>query len=610
MSWTGFVVLPDSDAAGEVRAVVPFASPRVFPHASGRPWLIGHWPLEDLVMAEAGPMRVAVIGSCPVTADNLAARVKRVRSVDDVDAIATELPGSFHVVASIDGRVRVQGSVTGLRRVFHARRGRVPLAADRADVLAAMTGAGIDERMLAVRVACSGKIPPPLGDQPLWSGISALPADHYLTWHHDREYQVRWWRPPPPQTPLGEGALAVREALSTATDHRAPSGGRLSCDLSGGMDSTSLAFLAARTVPDLLTYRNGEAEAGNDDTVFAAVAIEALENAEHLVVGQQDLPALFTDVAVPVGAETPYAHPRTVARKRHIARLLAERGSRRHLAGHGGDELFTPLPGYLHRLLWRHPLTAWRHVRGYAALRRWPLGATLRNLLLPGDVAKWWQAQADNLTGAAYSGRQAVLGWGLWPLRASAWVTGAAVDLARQELSRAAQYATPLALDPGQHQAVLTLRTNSAHYRQLARLYAEGGVRLELPYFDDRVAEAVLAVRPHEHAGPFRYKPLLAEAMRGLVPDAVLGRTTKGEFGEDVRVGLRRNLPAILKLFADSALADRGLIDADALREHLTAPQPVAGSPFPLEHLIGCEIWLRAATQPVPRSSDASATAS
>ncbi|BDM69689.1 hypothetical protein HEK616_31760 [Streptomyces nigrescens] len=598
MTGAGFVVLPDAASAVEVRAAVPWPAPQVLSHASGRPWLVGRWLPDAVQVATAGPVRVAVIGICPVTATRLSELTARIRTSADIDALAAALPGSCHVIASLDGQVRVQGSITGLHRIFHTHLNGLPVAADRADVLATMTGAGIDERALALRLACGGLVPPPLSDTPLWSGISPLPADHYLLLQDQQARQVRWWRPPTPDLSLAAGATALREVLETAMAGRAPSAGRLSSDLSGGMDSTSLCFLAARTTPDLLTFRWGEAEAGNDDAAFAAHSIDALDRAEHLVIPPTDLPALFTDPATTTELEEPYPFVRTGARTRHTARLLADRGVHRHLAGHGGDELFTPFPGYLHPLLRRRPVTALRHVRGYAALKRWPLLHTLAALTRPGHQASWWRAQADHLTDPPSRKRRPSLGWGLWPLRAPAWVTTEAIETARAGLGRTAAQAEPLSTDLGQHQTLLAVRIAAPWYRLLARPFADAGVQLDSPFFDDRVVEAVLRVRTHEHAGPWHYKPLLAHAMRGIVPDTVLGRSTKGEFSEEASTGLRRNLPALLELFDDSALAAHGLIDPAVLRTQLLAPQATNAMNIALEPLIGCETWLRAATRP------------
>jgi asparagine synthase (glutamine-hydrolysing) len=559
------------------------------------PWLIGSIDQDEVILATVGSLRVAIVGLCPVTATRLADLVARVRTPAELDAVARVLPGCHHLVASIDGVVRVQGSLTGVRRVFHTRIGRVPVAGDRADMLAMVADSGVDEQVLAVRVACGPQIPPPVGEHTVWRGVRALAPDHYLRIDPCGTVgEVLWWQAPAPETPLTVGARTVSETLKTAVAARRPVHGRLSADLSGGMDSTSLCFLAARAgMSDLLTFRWAEADMANDDAVFAAHAASELHQAEHVVVAQAQMPDIFADVGGTGDAEGPYRFTRTLARTRHTVKLLATYGAQQHLAGHGGDELFHNSPAYLHPLLRRRPFTAVTHVRGYRALHRWPWATTVSSLACGSDLGVWWHQQAQHLTTGPLARRTPTLSWG-YPLRAAPWVTPAAADTARAVLHFTGNEARPLAADRGQHVVLTMLRMMGPAYRQLSRVFATAGLRLELPYFDDRVIEAALAVRPYERTTPWLYKPLLVQAMRGILPDVIAARTTKGEFGEDVRIGLRRHLGEILAFFADSALAAHGLINPDLLRRALLKPQVDNVAVFALEDLLGCETWLRA----------------
>lgn len=605
------MVLPDRPDARGVVAGCRSLSRWVLAHASGRPWLVGGLDRDELTVASVGSLRVAVIGSCPVTATRLTELVTRVRTVAELDTVARALPGCWHLVASLDGVVRVQGSLTGVRRVFHTRIGGVPVAGDRADVLAGVAGAGVDDQALTVRVACGPVVPPPLCEHSVWQSVRALPPDHYLRIDPRGTLgERRWWRPPKPEVGLAVGAGVVREALEAAVAARRPVAGRLSADLSGGMDSTSLCFVAARAgMSDLLTFRWAEADAANDDAVFAAHAARGLPRAEHLVVPQAGMPSVFADPGEAADTEAPYWLTRTLARTRNDAELLVTHGSRHHLAGHGGDELFSPPLAYLHSLSRRRPVTAIAHVRGYRALGRWSWAATVSALAERGDLGAWWRQQADQLTTGPLPGRTPRLGWG-HPVRAPVWITPAAADAARAALRAAANGAEPLAGDRGQHNALAVLRIMGPHYRQMARAFATAGPQLELPYFDDRVVEAALVVRPHERASPWRYKPLLVEAMRSTLPERIAARTTKGEFGQDVRVGWRRHLPEILEIFADSALATHGLINPDLLRRELLTSQVNGTIISALENLLGCETWLRAIQKPPsPRRDSAAAVA-
>ena len=147
---------------------------------------------------------MAVIGCCPVTATALSALADRVQTVADLDQLAGHLPGSFHLVAAIGGQVRVQGSVSGLRRVFYSLVGQVTLAGDRTDVLAGLAGAAVDEQWLAARLVYP-YLPHPVADGCPWQGMRALADGCYLLTEPGQPARaVRWWRPPEPLVPLTE----------------------------------------------------------------------------------------------------------------------------------------------------------------------------------------------------------------------------------------------------------------------------------------------------------------------------------------------------------------------------------------------------------------------
>ena len=240
-----FTVLGDHEAARPAAVVLRALATREVPHPSGRPWLLGRWPEGMVAIGQAGTVKLAAVGQHRITAEQLAEAAGRVQAVADLDRLATSLAGSFHLVASLDGRVRVQGTVTGVRRVFHARVGGPIVAADRADVLAGLLGTGLDERRLALHLL-EPHILYPLAGLPVWRDVELLATDRYLVLDEDGgQRAVRWWTPPEPVVPMAEGAAVLREALSDAVDARVRGRELVSCDL-GGVDSTSVCCLAAR----------------------------------------------------------------------------------------------------------------------------------------------------------------------------------------------------------------------------------------------------------------------------------------------------------------------------------------------------------------------------
>jgi asparagine synthase (glutamine-hydrolysing) len=561
---------------------------------------MGRWAAEELVAAQVGGAHVAVIGCCPVTAAALSALVRRVRTVADLDRLGAGLSGSFHLVAAIDGGVRVQGSVSGLRRIFYTQLGQVTVAADRADVLAGLAGAAVDEQWLAARLVYP-YLPHPVADGCPWSGMQVLADDCYLLTHLCQPARVvRWWRPPEPIAPLAEAAPTVAQTLVAAVEARTRTGGTISCDLSGGLDSTPICFLAARGNSRVIAVTVISTDSGQDDARWAQRAAEALDGTERLVLDMQQLPLMYADVGNGgVGADEPHITIRDHASITCVARQLVERGSRLHLRGLGGDQVLQAPAAYLHTTAWTHPRIAADHLRGRRAVSGWPLGATLRELADRRSYQQWLTATVDDLTAPPPARGMPNLGWGP-ALRLPPWATSQAADAARTLLHEAAAGAQPLAPTRGQHATLEHLRGVGYFTRHIAGIMARAGLPLAAPFLDDRVVEACLAVRLHERTTPWRFKPLIVEAMRDLVPAVVLQRTTKGDFSVDWHVGLRRARAHLATLLDDPVLARLGLVDADALRRACLGLYPHTLDPVALDRTLACEAWLRTLTTAPP----------
>ncbi|WP_405660413.1 asparagine synthase-related protein [Streptomyces sp. RK9] len=624
-----FTILPDGESgAAAARVLRPRATDTVA-HPSGRPWLLGSWPDGHVTVGSAGARRVAVIGRCPVTADELSARAGRLRgvaAVEDVEAIAHGLTGSFHLVAAVDGAVRARGSASGVRRLFHARVAGARVAADRSDRLAAAIGAAPDERILAAHLLAS-PLPYPLDDRCVWRGVEAVRScDSLLIDADGRARTGRWWTPPEPHRAWQDGLPEVRAALRAAVAACTDGGGTVSADLSGGLDSTSLCFLAAReqerTRPPgarLVTLRWRSVDPENDDATWAARAAAHLPDSEHVTPDPDRWPLWYSDLAALTGDAVPTDEPgpwvRDGARMAELCRLMTGRGSRLHLMGGGGDELFSTFPPHLHDYVRSHPLAAYGRIRTQRASQHWPLGPLLRQLADRRTFGQWLTAWAEGLGVAEPSSAALVRGapstaWGV-DLRMPPWATPDAVRAVRGlllEAAETAETAEPLAPQRGQHTALACVRTGGRGLRQLDQVTSARGLGQAAPFLDDQVIEAALAIRVAERSTPGRYKPVLAEAVRGTVPDDVLRRHTKGEYSTDFHAALRHNRAALVELFDDSWLARAGLIDDAAVRASLLGVHPIPEGLRSLSSSLGTEIWFRAATKRAGRPGPAPET--
>ncbi|GGX58756.1 asparagine synthase [Streptomyces minutiscleroticus] len=590
------MVLPDSPAGTAVGGRL--AGGAVLAYASGRPCLVTAAP-RTVVRAEAGGARLAVIGDCPVTAGALRTMAARLSCPEDADAVAARLPGCFHLVAVVGDRVRVQGTASGLRRVFFTRltgdgAGTV-VAGDRAGVLAALAGADLDAEALAVRLLDQ---PPPVLTSPLWRGVRPVPPGDAA--HLDpRGVRTRtWWTPPEPHLPLSRGAPAFADALREAVRVRVGEEEVVACDLSGGLDSTPVAFLADAAVRErhgrLVTFAHEVADPAHDDAHWTARALRHLSG-EHVTALPEELPGWFAGVAQPVdGLDEPLPWLRALARVTATAGRLAGHGARVHLTGHGGDELTLLSSSYLHDLARTRPSALWPRLRNLRARTRWPHTACVRALADRRPYGTWLADQARLLTTPPSPLNVPDFGWEL-PWRLPAWTTPAAADTVSRRVLRAAPAARPCATARSQHQALSAVRATAPLMASLRELTARAGAAVHAPYLDDRVVAAALAVRLDHRAVPGRYKPLTVAAMRPHVPAACLARATKAEFSALLYEGLRAHRDQLHALADDALLVRLGLADPAALRELCVhTPVDAGAGRLALDVFVGVENWLRA----------------
>ncbi|MGW7522080.1 asparagine synthase-related protein [Streptomyces sp. NPDC054783] len=559
---------------------------------------MGRWNPGELTVGECGGVRLAVLGEHAVTSEEAARAAAAATDLASVDRFARSWHGSYHLLVSLRGQVRAQGTVTGVRSVFHGGAYPAHLAADRADVLADLIGAPLDEGRLALQMLSLGVLHP-LSARPVWRGVEALPGHDYLVLERNgRAHRKRWWWLPRRDVPLAEGAATLRNELRRAVEIRVRDRDVVTADL-GGLDSTAVVCTAVGAGAKVVAYTAATHDPRGDDVHWARRTVEELSSAggegriEHHIVAADEFPLTFdgvnalTDV---LDAPSLYAVDRN--RRMSLLHLAADRGSTVHLSGFGGDELLAGASARVHDLLLRHPRTAVHHARGYLAKYRWSRRRAARQLLDRRPYGAWLEQIATDLTGPLPSLEEPLFQW-CSPARMPPWATADAVDAVRTLIRQEAVVASPLGPGHGEHRELTTMQTVSRFARHLNQMTRQRGILFASPFYDDRVVETGLAVRPAERVTPWRYKPLVVEAMRGVVPEASRTRATKANATLEEEIGLRRHREALLALCEDSRLARLGLIDADVWRAWCSGPVSAELENVLLHPTVGCEVWLR-----------------
>jgi asparagine synthase (glutamine-hydrolysing) len=177
-----------------------------------------------------------------------------------------------------------------------------------------------------------------VGPNTILSGVRALPAGRILTLAADgrRLRDESYWRLPPPREESTD-LSAVRDALEESVRLRLVSDVPLGVFLSGGIDSSAVAALAARmSTASIRTFNVRFDEAEYDESCFAGAVARALGTEHHEIrLSQQRFARQLEDALASIDQPT-FDGINTY----FVSRAVREAGITVALSGLGGDELF------------------------------------------------------------------------------------------------------------------------------------------------------------------------------------------------------------------------------------------------------------------------------
>lgn len=543
--------------------------------------LYGGWPSAQLLTVVRGDTRLMALGHRLPAAGELSA---------DADRLGRG-PGACLVVALTLDAVLIYPDLAGQFPAYFSRCGDRTMIAQHPGVIAALTGNAADPLSAAIGIACSAVLPLVEGRSP-FTGVGRVEGGQVLrVTRRGSAVRVHHPRTPEPGAGLADSAAGLRRALDAAIGARCAGRGRITADFSGGVDSTSIAMLAARTRPvEGVVYHHEPAA-----DLHHAVRAAAMDDGVSLSVVHGDRHTLPYQELDHLAAE-PFIGLLAVRRAALRLDWAAARGSDLHLTGEGGDALLWSGPSYLADL----PLgRLWRDSRALAGMRQLSMARLAGRAagLARTSAARALTRLARSLerpSGAPASAYDAVAWWNP-PGEALGWlarrIRSPLADLAGDQVTResASRYGRPSA-----HATLVELRESAAAQRFLRELGAGRGVAVHAPLLDDEVVAGCLRLPAHLRVDTGGYKPLLGRALTGAVPGLVTGRATKGNYLAEEYQGARRASGRLFRLLDGSRLADLGVIEPS--RVHASLTKLVNGVPVPLgqlNRLLATEVWLR-----------------
>ncbi|MGW7386557.1 asparagine synthase-related protein [Streptomyces sp. NPDC054794] len=548
---------------------------------------VWHTPDAGVRVVTAGAVHAVVSGVCR-GGDAEVSRVAAAVADGRIEEILT-LGGSYWMVVHDTERRRtvVAGDLSEARGVFTAATDRGPVWATDAALLAAQLGRGPDLDLLAARITVGSAEHWP--DRSVWSGIERVPGGHALVLE-DGTARTADVRPRPDGRTMEAGSGEVGAALwAAAQSYAREAGPRVSADLSGGLDSSTVA-IAAAAVSQIVAVTYGGPLADSEDTRLAR-QVAAYVGAEHHVSSGGRLTAHFSS--------WPSARPNSPVLPVSSYPLDADylppaRGvSALHLTGHGGDVVL------------ESSTAAWTVLAQNGQTRRARAAVTAQARRVNTAPGPLWRAVKEAARGrpsalfraaeAVSKGRPFGDGLGVWtwcPIGAAAqWLTPYGRQVIAGMLDASGRAVGEV--EAGEWDDWSALRYNGSAMRDSEPLCAEHGVTQVSPFLDNEVVRACLRIGAGERRRPGVYKPLLALA-RPELPHWLTGRQSKGHFTPLSYEGLRARRQVLHEVIDASELVGCGLIDPAAVHAALEAATAGVGRPplAALEAFLITSWWL------------------
>jgi asparagine synthase (glutamine-hydrolysing) len=510
------------------------------------------------------------------------------------DACVEHLRGMF-AFAIWDGRKQrllLVRDRLGIKPLYYSRNDEQLLfASEIKAVLAGSDGAPTFNRDVLPEFLASRFI---AGESTFFAGVDKLLPGHLLTWHADSGVTIRrYWRPGRVQDEAGrtreDYVRDVRQQLESAVRRHLVSDVPVGLFLSGGLDSSALAGLMAPMMSEpLQTFSVGFSERAANELEFARLAAHRVgaRHREVVVTPEQffaHLPKLIWHEDEPIAF--------TSSVPLNIVSKLASQEVKVVLTGEGADELFL---GYDYR--YRVTALNAQLAAYYQKLVPSPLRKAVAASVpaLPRKLRRYVQRSflaLDNSPRALFFENFSVFNH---KQRAQLLKQH---DQGREE----ALFAQGLAYFDAGGDEFLSCMSHADLQTYMVELLMKqdqmsmaASIESRVPFLDDTLVEFVTSIPTRHRLRHGRTKALLRDAVKDVVPEAILKR---GKMGFPVPLGewLRGPYWSLVEAFVlDSRAVQRGLFDPAALKtlahEHRVGAADHAER---LWLLINLEMWQR-----------------
>ena len=420
----------------------------------------------------------------------------------------------------------------------------------------------------------------------IFKGVKKLPPAHAMSVESGKVKTWAYWSPPDRVVDGrsdGEWIEELRETLGRAVRSQMMADVPLGAFLSGGIDSsTVVAKMAEASDRPIKTFSIAFPEASYDESAYAREIASLFVTEHHEEAVAADVAGLFDKLIVHL--DEPFADVSLFPT--YLVSQVAAKEVKVVLSGDGGDELFAGYDWYVADRLARK-------------LGRFPGKNALRLL----HAMSEWVPPSAKKKGLINKAKRFLEGAQAAPeLEHYRWLTHLPAER-KKRLYTASLSEALTSYDPKLH-VLETLgaggddllnRQLFADFKlflsddilvKVDRMSMATSLEARAPFLDRDVIELAFRMPGHLKLRGNTSKYVLKQAMKGVLPDAVLHRRKEG-FSIPLKNWLRRELrPLMEELLSEERIRARGLFDTTEVarlrREHVASSHNHAHQLFPL----------------------------
>ncbi|WP_028517895.1 asparagine synthase-related protein [Ruminococcus flavefaciens] len=369
----------------------------------------------------------------------------------------------------------------------------------------------------------------------------------------------------------------------------------VSCDVSGGVDSASIAYVVNKISGQPMIFHAESDESANSDTKWAQYIADDLRIELNKLPSIDKNSSRFSVDKEYIGSnvpDSPLLWGDTEGYVKEMLCKLPEKDKHLHMIGIGGDELFTYIPSVPWSIIREEGVVrSIPLIFKYCILSRRSFLKCIKDLTNKTSLKDEVKQSIDNGFGSKKKNKRQ-LSWSedvIFP----SWLTDSAKESAHSKInSLFSNQFYELSDDRSHYQRIQSILFQKEIFSQIVHV-AGDEIGWYAPFLDAKVIKTALTLPSRYCTDPQKTKPMLYEALKGIVPLEVFTRGVKGDYSSafynDYRAAAAKWMGKTKEFF----LSKLDVINHESLDRELSMPSSNFERVDFFMRVCNIERWLR-----------------